>query len=104
MDFWDWGATESEDEPDNRVDKYTVCMEKDKKVVGQLKKGDSGKFAKTFSTSWEVIHTPAVLQQFQGKDAIWKTEKACRSRVNLIWQQQYVNILKQKLHKIKELQ
>ena len=74
MDFWDWGATESEDEPDNRVDKYTVCMEKDKKVVGQLKKGDSGKFAKTFSTSWEVIHTPAVLQQFQGKDAIWKTE------------------------------
>ena len=57
-------------EPDNRVDKYTVCMEKDKKVVGQLRKVDSVKFAKTFSTSSGVIHTPAVLLQFQGKDAI----------------------------------
>ena len=62
-------------EPDNRVDKYTVCMEKDKKVGGQLRKGDSVKFAKTFSTSLDVIHTPAVLLQFQGKDAIWKTER-----------------------------
>ena len=34
-------------EPDNRVDKFSVCVEKDQAVVGHLKKGDSGKFAKT---------------------------------------------------------
>ena len=34
-------------EPDNRVDKFTVCVEKDHTVVGQLGKGDPGKFAKT---------------------------------------------------------
>ena len=34
-------------EPDNRVDKFAVCVEKDDRVVGHLKKGDSGKFTKT---------------------------------------------------------
>ena len=33
-------------EPDFCVDKCAVCVEKDKKVVGHLKKGESGKFAK----------------------------------------------------------
>ena len=34
-------------EPDNRVGKFAVCVEKDQTVVGHLKKGNSGKFAKT---------------------------------------------------------
>ena len=34
-------------EPDNRVDKFAVCVEKDQTVVGHLGKGDPGKFAKT---------------------------------------------------------
>ena len=34
-------------EPDNRVGKFAVCVEKDDRVVGHLKKGDSGKFTKT---------------------------------------------------------
>ena len=34
-------------EPDNRVDKFGVCVEKDQTVVGHMKKGQSGKFAKT---------------------------------------------------------
>ena len=33
-------------EPDNRVDKFAVCVEKDQAVVGHLKKGDPGKFPK----------------------------------------------------------
>ena len=33
-------------ETDNCVDKFTVCAEKKQAVVGHLKKGDSGKFAK----------------------------------------------------------
>ena len=32
--------------PDNCVDRYAVYMEKDKKVLGHLKKGEPGKFAK----------------------------------------------------------
>ena len=31
-------------EPDNRVDKFAVCVEKDQTVVGHLEKGDSGNF------------------------------------------------------------
>ena len=35
-------------EPDNRVDKFAVCVQKDQTVVGHLKKVDfGGKFAKT---------------------------------------------------------
>ena len=33
-------------EPDNHVDKLAVCVENDQTVVGHLKKGDCGKFAK----------------------------------------------------------
>ena len=48
MNSWDWGATESEIEPDNCNDKCAVCVEKEKKAVGHLKKEESGKFAKIF--------------------------------------------------------
>ena len=34
-------------EPDNRVDKFAICLGKDQTVVGHLKKGDPGKFTKT---------------------------------------------------------
>ena len=38
-------------EPDNCVDKYAVCVEKYKKVVGHLKKENLGSLQKSFSTS-----------------------------------------------------
>ena len=34
-------------EPDNRVDKFAVCVKINQKIVGYLKKGASGRFAKT---------------------------------------------------------
>ena len=34
-------------EPHNPVNKYAVAIKKDKKVVGHLKLGENGKFAKT---------------------------------------------------------
>ena len=34
-------------EPENPTDKYAVCVLKDGKVVGHLKKGSNGRFAKT---------------------------------------------------------
>ena len=33
-------------EPDNRMDKFTVCMKINEKLVGHLEKGTSGRFAK----------------------------------------------------------
>ena len=36
-----------EREPDNPIDKYAVCVKKEKKIVGHLPFGKSGKFAKT---------------------------------------------------------
>ena len=35
-------------EPDNHVDKFAVCVKKEGKIVGHLKKGASGKFADYF--------------------------------------------------------
>ena len=34
-------------EPDNRMDKFAVCVKTNEKIVGHLKKGTSGRFAKT---------------------------------------------------------
>ena len=34
-------------EPDNRMDKFAVCVEINEKIVGHLKKGTSGRFPKT---------------------------------------------------------
>ena len=34
-------------EPENPVDKYDACVLKGKDIVGHLKKGDTGRFAKT---------------------------------------------------------
>ena len=53
-------------EPDNRD---AVCVDKDQTVVGHLKKGDSGKFAKTIFFSSEVVPTVTVMLKFQGNDA-----------------------------------
>ena len=33
--------------PENPIDKYTVCVKKENKIVGHLPLGKSGKFAKT---------------------------------------------------------
>ena len=35
-------------EPENEIDKYAVAVTKDEKVIGHLKKGKTGRYAKTF--------------------------------------------------------
>ena len=51
-------------EPDNRMDKFAVCVKINEKIVGHLKKGTSGKFAKTifyflcsyaYSSAWAKV-------------------------------------------------
>lgn len=38
---------ETRRQPENQMDKYAVCVLKDARVVGHLKKGSNGRFAKT---------------------------------------------------------
>ena len=51
-------------EPDNRMDKFAVCVKINEKIVGHLKKGTSGRFAKTifyflrsdaYSSAWAKV-------------------------------------------------
>ena len=70
-------------EPDNRVDKFAVCDEKDQTVVGYLKKGDSGKFAKTIFYFLRNDTYCNCYLKFQGNDATWKMEKGYKSVVKL---------------------
>ena len=82
-------------EPDNHVDMFAVCVEKDQTVVGHLKKGDSGKFAKTNYTYCncyaEVSGKQWNLKDGEGPQVPYK--------IILTRQKKYVNILK---HELKE--
>ena len=51
-------------EPDNRMDKFAACVKINEKIVGHLKKGTFGKFAKTifyflcsyaYSSAWAKV-------------------------------------------------
>lgn len=41
------GSLQTRPEPENEIDKYAVAVTKDEKVVGHLKKGKTGRYAKT---------------------------------------------------------
>ena len=92
-------------EPDNRVDKFANCVEKDQTVVGYLKKGDSGKFAKTilyFLRSDTYCNSYAVVS---GKQCSLKDGEGLQvpCKIIITGQKKYVNILKHELQKINEL-
>ena len=93
-------------EPGNCADKYAVCLEKDKKVVGHLKKGESRKFAKI--TFYFLRRDPysSCIATISGKRCNLKHREGLQvtRKFDTTGQQQYVNILKQELHKTKELQ
>ena len=47
-------------QPDNRIDKFTVCVKINEKIVGHLKKGASGRFAKSiFYFLWSDAYSSA---------------------------------------------
>ena len=92
-------------EPDNRMDKFTVCVNINEKVWGHLKKGTSGRFAKK-------------LFYFLCSDAYWSawakvTGKRCNLgdgegmqvpyKLSLSGQPKFVSLLRKKLMKIKEI-
>ena len=71
-------------EPDNCVDKYVVCVVKDKKVVIPLKKGESRKFSKIIFYFLRSDPYSSCISKISGKRCNLKDGEGLKSRVNLI--------------------
>ena len=92
-------------EPNNAVDKYAVCVLKDGEVVGHLKRGKRGRFAKTIFYFLEA-------DQHSSCSVIIKADKAvnfgdgegmqvpCKLRIS--GQEKFLNILKKELERLEK--
>ena len=88
-------------EPNDRVDKFPVYVKKYQAVVGYLKKGDSGKFAKMIfyflrrdiycNCYVEISEKRCNLKDGEGLQVPWE--------IMITGQKKYVNILKHELQK-----
>ena len=68
-------------EPDNRVDKFAVCVEKIRQSLVIWKKEALESSQRRFFTSSEVISTVTPMLKSQGNDGTWKMEKGYKSLV-----------------------
>ena len=92
-------------EPDNRMDKFAVCMKINEKIVGHLKKGTSERFAKTifyflrsdaYSRAWaKVTGKRCNLGNGEGIQVHYK--------LSLSGQPRFVSLLRKELIKMKEI-
>ena len=80
-------------EPGNVVDEYEVCVLKDGEVVGHLKRGKSGRFAKTIqhSSCSVAIKADTAVNFGHGQGM----QIPCKLRLS--GQEKFVNILKKEL-------
>ena len=86
-------------EPENSRDKYAVCVLKDGKVVGHLKKGSNGRFERTIfyflrsdtfaKCSVKITEKPVNLADGEGMQVPCMLELEGQGR--------YIDVLKQKL-------
>ena len=91
-------------EADNRMDKFAVCVKINEKIVGHLKKGTSGRFAKTifyflrsdaYSSAWaKVTGKRCNLGDGEG------IQVPCK--LSLSGQPKFVSLLRKELMKMKE--
>ena len=81
-------------------------MEKDKKVVKHLKKGESEKFAKIIFCFLRSDPYSSCIATILGKRCNLKDGEGLQvpCKLDMTGKQQFVNTLKQELRKIKELQ
>ena len=92
-------------EPDNRLDKFAVCVKINEKIVGNLKKGTSGRFAKTifyllrsdaYSSAWaKVACKRCNLGDGEGTQVPYK--------LSLSGQPKFASLLRKELMKMKEI-
>ena len=70
-------------EPNNAVDKYAVCVLRDGEVVGHLKRGKRGRFAKTIFYFLEADqHSSCSVIIKADKVVNFGTERGCKSHVS----------------------
>ena len=83
-----------------------LLREKDKKVVGHLKKGESEKFAKIIFYFLRSDPYSSCTATISGKRCNLKDGEGLQvpCKLDMTGKQQFVNTLKQELRKIKELQ
>ena len=91
-------------EPDNRMDKFAVCVKINEKIVGHLKKGTSGRFANVifyflrsdaYSSAWaKVTGKRCNLGDEEGMRVPWK--------LILSGQPKFVSLLRKELMKMRE--
>ena len=93
-------------EPDNVVDKYAVCLKtKDGKIVGHLKKGKSGRFAKTIFYFLRSHAEAGCTAKISGKRFNLGDGEGLQVPcvLNLEGENKFVNILKEQFVKMKEI-
>lgn len=107
-DIWTPEIGESLDvqlEPNNPVDKYAVCIRKSGNVVGHLKKGVTGRFAKTIfyflkSDPYSKARTITLGPRCNLGDGEG-LQVPCK--LKLVGQKKYIEVLRQELSKLKEI-
>ena len=92
-------------EPGNRMDKFAECVKINEKIMGHLKKGTSGRFAKTifyflrsdaYSSAWaKVTGKRCNLGDGEGMQV------PCKLRLS--GQPKFVSLLREELIKMKEI-
>ena len=92
-------------EPDNRMDKFAVCVKINEQIVGHSKKGKSRRFAKTifyfmrsdaYSSAWaKVTGKRCNLGDGEGMQVLCK--------LSLSEQPKFVSLLRKELMKMKEI-
>ena len=92
-------------EPDNRMDKFAICVKINEKIVGHLKKGTSERFAKTI---FYFLHSDAYSSAW-----VKVTGKRCNRgdedgiqvpcKLSLSRQPEFVFLLRKELMKMKEI-
>ena len=107
-DIWTPKQSEQLDvlmEPDNRMDKFAVCVKVNEKIVGHLKKGTSGRFAKkifyylrsdAYSSAWSKV-TGKRCNRGDGEGM----QVPCK--LSLSGQLKFVSLLHKELIKMKEI-
>ena len=85
-------------EPNNAVDKYAVCVLKDGEVVGHLKRGKLGCFAKTIFYFLEADqHSSCSVIIYGDGEGM---QVPCKLRIS--GQEKFVNILKKQLERLEK--
>ena len=77
-------------EPENEIDKYAVAVTKDEKVIGHLKKGKTGRYAKTIFANITVTGKRVNLGDREG------LQIPCT--ISFQGEEKYIEILKKQLN------